>query len=43
MNAPLASLYPAHLATLRARADQALALGGYDHLLVAAGTPPGNR
>ena len=41
MNAPLASLYPAHLATLRTRADQALALGGFDHLLVAAGTPPG--
>ncbi|HKR76876.1 MAG TPA: Xaa-Pro dipeptidase [Rhodanobacter sp.] len=39
MNAPLASLYPAHLATLRARADQALALGGFDHLLVAASTP----
>lgn len=41
MNAPLASLYPAHLAALRTRADRALALGGFDHLLVAAGTPPG--
>ena len=41
MNAPLASLYPAHLATLRTRADQALALGGFDHLLVAASTPLG--
>lgn len=41
MNAPLAALYPAHLATLRTRADQALALGGFDHLLVAAGTPLG--
>ena len=41
MNAPLASLYPAHLATLRARADQALALGGFDHLLIAASTPLG--
>ncbi|MBD8881079.1 Xaa-Pro dipeptidase [Rhodanobacter sp. 7MK24] len=41
MNAPLASLYPAHLATLRTRADRALELGGFDHLLIAAGTPPG--
>jgi Xaa-Pro dipeptidase len=41
MTAPLASLYPAHLATLRIHADQALALGGFDHLLIAAGTPPG--
>ncbi|WEN16059.1 Xaa-Pro dipeptidase [Rhodanobacter sp. AS-Z3] len=36
---PLASLYPQHLATVRERADRALALGGFDHLLVAAGTP----
>ncbi|MBD8897499.1 Xaa-Pro dipeptidase [Rhodanobacter sp. DHG33] len=41
MNAPLAPLYSAHLATLRTHADQALALGGFDHLLIAAGTPPG--
>ena len=41
MNAPLASLYPAHLASLRTRAERALALGGFDHLLIAAGTPPG--
>ncbi|BFI97277.1 MAG: Xaa-Pro dipeptidase [Rhodanobacter sp.] len=41
MNAPLASLYTAHLATLRQCADRALALGGFDHLLVAAGSPPG--
>lgn len=41
MNAPLASLYPAHLATVCTHADRALALGGFDHLLVAAGTPPG--
>ncbi len=36
----LASLYPAHLATLRKRADAALALAGFDHLLIAAGMPP---
>lgn len=35
----LASLYPQHLATLRERADRALVLGGYDHLVIAAGTP----
>jgi Xaa-Pro dipeptidase len=35
----LASLYPHHLATVRQRADRALETGGYDHLLVAAGTP----
>ena len=39
MNAPLAPLYSAHLATLRTHADQALALGGFDHLLIAASTP----
>ena len=37
---PLASLYPAHLLTLRRRADAALALAGFDHLLIAAGMPP---
>jgi len=41
MNAQLATLYPPHLATLRERAERALALGGFDHLLIAAGTPPG--
>ncbi|PXV59609.1 Xaa-Pro dipeptidase Metallo peptidase. MEROPS family M24B [Dyella jiangningensis] len=35
----LAPLYPQHLATLRERADKALALGGFDHLVIAAGTP----
>jgi Xaa-Pro dipeptidase len=39
MHEQAAPLYPHHLATLRERADQALALGGFDHLLVAAGTP----
>ena len=39
MHARLASLYPQHLATLRDRADKALALGGFDHLVIAAGTP----
>ena len=36
----LARLYPDHLATLRQRADAALARGGFDHLVVAAGFPP---
>ena len=36
----LARLYPDHLATLRQRADAALARGGFDHLVVAAGVPP---
>ncbi|MEV8520499.1 Xaa-Pro dipeptidase [Dyella marensis] len=36
----LASLYPQHLATVRERADKALALTGHDHLLIAAGLPP---
>ena len=36
-----ASLYPAHLARLRDHADAALARGGFDHLVIAAGTPPG--
>ena len=35
----LASLYPDHLNTLRERADKALALAGFDHLLIAAGMP----
>jgi Xaa-Pro dipeptidase len=39
MNPHLASLYSQHLATLRERADRALALAGFDHLLIAAGTP----
>ncbi|MBS0557521.1 MAG: Xaa-Pro dipeptidase [Proteobacteria bacterium] len=33
----LAKLYPQHLRTLRDRADAALARGGFDHLVVAAG------
>jgi Xaa-Pro dipeptidase len=40
MHDRLASLYPQHLATLRDRADKALTLGGgFDHLVIAAGTP----
>jgi Xaa-Pro dipeptidase len=40
MHDRLASLYPQHLAALRERADKALALGGgFDHLVIAAGTP----
>ncbi|MDR3447283.1 MULTISPECIES: Xaa-Pro dipeptidase [unclassified Dyella] len=35
----LAPLYPQHLATLRQRADKALVLGGFDHLVIAAGSP----
>ena len=35
----LAKLYPDHLRTLTARADAALARGGFDHLLIAAGVP----
>ncbi|HET9484174.1 MAG TPA: Xaa-Pro dipeptidase, partial [Xanthomonadales bacterium] len=34
----LSELYPEHLRIVRERADRALALGGYDHLVVAAGT-----
>lgn len=34
----LASLYPDHLAVLRQRADEALARGGFDHLVVPSGT-----
>lgn len=33
-----ALLYPAHLAELRRRADEALARGGFDHLVVPSGT-----
>jgi hypothetical protein len=36
----LARCIPGHLATLRQRADAALARGGFDHLVVAAGVPP---
>jgi Xaa-Pro dipeptidase len=39
MNDSLAQLYPQHLTRVRERADQALALGGFDHLLIAAGMP----
>lgn len=39
MSHDLAPLYAQHVATLRQRADQALALGGFDHLLIAASTP----
>ena len=35
----LASLYAHHLDTLRGCADRALARGGFDHLLIAAGQP----
>jgi Xaa-Pro dipeptidase len=38
MNADPASLYPAHLAELKRRADEALARGGFDHLVVPSGT-----
>lgn len=33
-----AALYPAHLAVLARRADEALARGGFDHLVVPSGT-----
>jgi Xaa-Pro dipeptidase len=33
-----AALYPHHLATLKRRADEALARGGFDHLLIPSGT-----
>ena len=39
MHNSLASLYPQHFSTLLKRADAALELGGFDHLLIAAGTP----
>jgi Xaa-Pro dipeptidase len=35
----LANLYPGHLKILKDRTDAALARGGFDHLLVAAGMP----
>ena len=35
----LAQLYPEHLRELKTRADAALARGGFDHLLIAAGMP----
>ncbi len=35
----LAKLFPNHLRTLQARADAALARGGFDHLVIAAGVP----
>ncbi|HEX7814914.1 Xaa-Pro dipeptidase [Dyella sp.] len=35
----LASLYPAHLATVRERAEAALGVGGFDHLVIGAGAP----
>ena len=35
----LSQLYPAHLATLQNRASAALARGGFDHLVIAAGQP----
>ena len=37
MQPHLADLYPAHLDTVRARTDAALAAAGYDHLLVPSG------
>lgn len=37
MTPHLADLYPAHVRTMRERADRALALGGYDHLVVPSG------
>ncbi len=38
MNITLAALYAEHLDTLRARADTALARGGFEHLVVPSGT-----
>jgi Xaa-Pro dipeptidase len=35
----LAQLYPDHLTTLRRRSETALARAGFDHLVVASGTP----
>jgi len=40
MSDSFAALYPGHLVTLCARADQVLARTGYDHLLIGAGAPP---
>jgi Xaa-Pro dipeptidase len=39
MSHDLAPQYAQHIAALRARADKALSLGGFDHLLIAASTP----
>ena len=39
MSQDLAALYAHHVATLSQRADKALHLAGFDHLLVAAGMP----
>jgi Xaa-Pro dipeptidase len=39
MNDSLAALYPQHLATVRERADKALAAAGFEHLAIAAGMP----
>ena len=39
LNESLAALYPEHLASVCGHADQALARGGFDHLLIAAGQP----
>lgn len=36
---PAATLYREHIETIKRRADQALAAGGFDHLLIAAGVP----
>lgn len=38
MHAELAARYPAHLAQIMSNAAQALAVAGYDHLLIASGT-----
>lgn len=39
MHDRLAALYPAHLASVCRHAEQALARGGFEHLLIAAGMP----
>jgi Xaa-Pro dipeptidase len=39
MTNTLASLYPAHVATLKARHDKALAASGFDHFVAFAGNP----
>lgn len=39
MTPTLAPLYADHLATVTQRADEALARGGFDHLVIAAGMP----
>lgn len=39
MSALLASLYPQHIATLRERADKALAKAGFDYLVIGTGAP----